>query len=113
MSVCPFQLFMPASHFCWRKSILLIVTAFSSTRRIFSTVMSGEGIAAYDRPNFRRMRQEHYELLLKVETESGQKLPQIEDMSAGCLVANITPNIGVRFLLASSLKGNWGIPKGN
>ena len=71
------------------------------------------GPALYSRPGFRLMKPESYELLLKTEKETGKSLPQIEDLSAGCLVAHISPVKGLLLLLSKSKAGNWGLPKGS
>lgn len=111
--------------FVWKGSILVTATLFHFHRVVVSLRFSflqmsstssssgDEGIGRYVRPGFRPMKLEHYDLLLKTESESGTKLAQIDDMSAGCLVANVNNKKEVRLLLAQSLTGNWGIPKGN
>ena len=111
--------------FVWKGSILVTAalfhfhraTVFSLRFSLFhmstSSSSSGdEGVSKYDRPGFRQMKPDHYELLLKTERETGANLSQIDDMSAGCLVANVNNKKELRLLLAQSLNGNWGIPKG-
>jgi hypothetical protein len=59
------------------------------------------------------MREDHYNLLEKVERKTGKALPQVDDMSAGCLVVNVHPVRGTLLLLSKSVSGNWGLPKGD